>query len=173
MSFPGFPSPPSPGPAPSPGGHNLLSSTHADTTASTPVAGSLVRGNASGLWEQLVLGNDGYILTVSAGQALWLPSTSGVSSNIFAAISGATTTLNVLDSNYYVGAQSGVSTVNMPATPVLGQVHVIKDADGVAGASAITISGNGFTIDGQSTKVINSNYQSETLLFAQNEWKLI
>jgi len=71
MSFFGFPFPPGPGPAPQPNQHNLLSSTHSDTTAATPPAAGSVISAPSGAWAELPVGLEGQVLTVMAGVPEW------------------------------------------------------------------------------------------------------
>jgi hypothetical protein len=51
-------------------GHALLSATHTDTIASTPVAGGLIYATATPAWAQLGIGTAGQVLTVSAGPTL-------------------------------------------------------------------------------------------------------
>lgn len=52
--------------------HNLLSATHADTTAAAVAAGDLVRGNAAGTdWERMPVGTQGQYLVASGGAPLW------------------------------------------------------------------------------------------------------
>jgi hypothetical protein len=87
--------------------------------------------------------------------------------------SGATPTFTVNSSNYFNAVQSGVTLVLMPASPQLGQEHVIKDIDGVAGTTSIVVNGSGNTIDGASTTTLAADYQSVTLIFGPSEWNLI
>jgi len=73
MSFPGFPGPPSPGPgpAPSPNTHNLLSTTHGDTTAASPVAGDIIVSVTGVIWERLPVGTELDHLVIVAGTPTW------------------------------------------------------------------------------------------------------
>lgn len=66
----------------------------------------------------------------------------------------------VLTTDYIVAVTSTASarTITLPSTHKAGQVYIIKDESGGANTNNITISGNGKTIDGTSTKVINTAY---------------
>lgn len=219
MSFPGFPAPPSTGNPGSPGGHNLLSSTHSDTIASTPTKGDMIISPTGSTWDVLSAGLDGQILQTVSGVPTWSdaqfgsgnvqgPSSStdnaivlfdGTSGNLVKdslvtidssgniytpgtifnngvvvnTVASGTTSVYTLDDNYYHAILSGVSTVNLPSSPQIGQQHVIKDIDGVASTNNIIIDGNGNTIDGQSQVLLTNNYESITLIFGPREWNLI
>jgi len=71
MSFPGFPSPPSPGSPPSPSNHNLLSSTHGDTTSATPLTGDMIISATGNIWERLPVGSELEHLVIVAGIPTW------------------------------------------------------------------------------------------------------
>lgn len=72
MSFGGFPAPPTPGPGPTPtpNTHNLLSSSHGDTTAATPGAGSIIV-SLTGVWEEVVSGAELDHLVIVGGVPTW------------------------------------------------------------------------------------------------------
>ena len=68
-------------------------------------------------------------------------------------------------------------TINLPAasgphSPVSGDCWVIKDNTGGAGANNITIQGNGNTIDGGASVVINTNNGQKAVRFLLGEWKV-
>lgn len=65
------------------------------------------------------------------------------------------------------------TTVNLPASPTVGQTFVIKDGKGDCGTNNITITPNAGTIDGASTAVMQTNYQSATIVYTGTEWSLI
>lgn len=76
------------------------------------------------------------------------------------------TTATVATSDYIVAAASYGSpfTISLPSTiPDAGWTCVIKDANGTAATNNVTVSGNGHNIDGSSTYVIFSDYQSITV----------
>ncbi len=75
----------------------------------------------------------------------------------------------VLITDVIIGVTSNASarTITMPnAGMIAGQVWTVKDCAGTAqSANNITISGNGATIDGSATFVININYGSVDIFF--------
>lgn len=66
----------------------------------------------------------------------------------------------------------GVSTTDLPAAPVNGEVHVFKDGKGDAASNIVTIDGNGNTIDGASTITIQDNFGAVALRWNGTEWNL-
>ncbi len=61
-------------------------------------------------------------------------------------------------------------TITMPPVPVTSQVITIKDTSGNAILYRITIAGNGKTIDGQTTAVIQYNYGWVNLFYNGVQW---
>jgi len=54
------------------GNHNLLSTTHSDSTTDAVTRGSIVVGNSTPAWDELVIGTCGQVLTTDAcGDAVW------------------------------------------------------------------------------------------------------
>lgn len=86
--------------------------------------------------------------------------------------SGTAITYNITDV-YFNAITSATTGVVLPPSPVTGQRHIIKDIDGVAGTSPITVDGNGNTIDSLSTLVLSSDFESATLIFGPTEWNII
>ena len=84
----------------------------------------------------------------------------------------ASATITVTTSDYIVYINNNTATVDLPATPLNGQVVILKDVTG-AGLVAEVIDGNGNTIDGVATRTIAVAYRSVTLHFEGGEWKII
>lgn len=78
----------------------------------------------------------------------------------------------VQSSDQLVAVSSG-GTITLEASPSTGRTISIKDINGVAASSNITIDGNGNNIDGSSTYVISVNYSSITLVFTGSSWGAI
>ena len=80
----------------------------------------------------------------------------------------------VLNSEFRIDADttSGNIQINLPATPMVGEVKVIKDSAGTSSGFPITIQGNGNTIDGSTAFIIAQSYESFTFYFNGTEWKL-
>lgn len=81
-------------------------------------------------------------------------------------------TYNATSGNYYIGC-SGTTTVNLPATPLLGNEYIIIDLKGDALINNITINGNGFNINSGSYALINTNNGAITVLFNGIIWNVI
>ena len=98
--------------------------------------------------------------------AFWLTPTVKTSSGAY--VVGNTETLIVINKSV-----AATTTVTLQASPTTGRVLIVKDGKGDAGANNITIDGNGKTIDGAGTKVINTNYDVRRLAYNGTEWNLI
>jgi len=60
--------------------------------------------------------------------------------------------------------------IDMPTTPLLGQVVILKDADASAAASNIVIHGNGYDLDGDPDVTWNTNGTWGILVFNGTRW---
>lgn len=78
-----------------------------------------------------------------------------------------------LDEVISVGVISAPITVTLPSAPTQGEKHVIKDASGSASTYAITVSGNGKTIDGSATSLVNQNYATLRVTYNGTQWMIL
>jgi hypothetical protein len=109
----------------------------------------------------------------SAGAA-----TAGNYANVTVAVAGPTTItapptgqeLLVKVDTATIGA---ASTINLPATPNTDSLIDVKDSTGTAAANPITVSGNGNTIDGAASLVINVNYGNVRLWWNGTQWRVV
>jgi hypothetical protein len=114
-----------------------------DTTTGAFLNASGVLGLTAAADELITLDGTTTQVTIDAGQ-------------VIKTRAGGATTLTNADYMYLVTA--GSVTVTLPASPVEGQEHVIKDRDGSAsGAAPITIAGNGNNVDGNSSIILKRN----------------
>lgn len=81
-------------------------------------------------------------------------------------------TLVIKDINVAISFAAG-GTVNLYPNPPVGMFCRVIDSGGTAGTFNITIEGNGNTINGQSTKVLNSNYATAAFLYNGVEWNIV
>ena len=82
----------------------------------------------------------------------------------------------VLSQDRTISCTAGGITITMPANmPVRAITYVIKDLNGNAGSSNITINGNGHNIDGAATYTMNVNFGSVMLRWNQTSltWMVI
>ncbi|GAF86680.1 unnamed protein product, partial [marine sediment metagenome] len=85
-----------------------------------------------------------------------------------------TSTLGV-DDGAFIDVTAGSITITLPAvaTAAVGKVYHIKDADGNAGSSNITIEGNASeNIDGSLNFVLNVNYQAVSIVNLGDKWSV-
>lgn len=83
------------------------------------------------------------------------------------------TTINVTASDEIIsiGTLAGTCTVNLPASPTIGDTYTIKDANGSAGSFNITINGNGTNIDGGlASIVVMTNFTQATFVYNGTTW---
>jgi hypothetical protein len=67
---------------------------------------------------------------------------------------------------------SGIFTVNLPSSPLVGTVFVIKDFAGVASSNNIDVATSQL-IDGQNPYVISNNFGAVTVVFNGSTWSVI
>lgn len=65
-------------------------------------------------------------------------------------------------------ATSAAFTETLPAGPMKGEILRVKKID--SSSNAVTISGNGFNIDGASTQAISTQYTAITMQFDGSQW---
>lgn len=63
-------------------------------------------------------------------------------------------------------------TINLPTSPATFPIY-IKDGTGNAGINTITISGNGNTIDGASSYLINNSYGAIKVAYNGSSWSIL
>lgn len=66
-----------------------------------------------------------------------------------------------------------ITTVTLPSSPTASRSIIVKDGAGNAGSFNITIDGNGNTLDGQSTQILDTDYESVEIIFNGTEWNVI
>jgi hypothetical protein len=106
----------------------------------------------------------GFILVVTSNGAQVVQYTNVSGGNQFTGCTGGTGTMST------GGAVSSLFTVNLPAAPATGDIYVIKDANGSAGASNILINGNGKNIDGSATLLVMTNFTQASLVYNGTGW---
>jgi|SRR5579885_938214 len=120
---------------------------------------------------------DGYLLSYQASTNMWIPVNVplGINRNVHSVITPAQSPFTMLVSDDFIPVDSstGVVTVSLPAAPALGKGYTIADQTGSAALNNITVSGNGHNISGSGTFVINSNFQSLTVVYNGLNWSVI
>lgn len=83
------------------------------------------------------------------------------------------TGITIGSNDTHIGCTSGGITITLPASPLTGEYHEIKDSNGNATGSNITISGNGNNIDGSSSVQLTLNYTSLSIRFNGTKWSVV
>lgn len=84
--------------------------------------------------------------------------------------------VTVLSDDYVITMNKTVAattTITLPASPTTSRSLIIKDGKGDAAAFNITINGNGKTIDANTTRVLNINYEAVEIIYNGTEWNVI
>lgn len=126
-------------------------------------------------WNAAGVANDGFANFAPIGAAVgcWTRLTLNTE-DVTTMVTGASAILSSLDVNFVVNKTVGSATaLLLPPLPFQGEIHTITDGKGDAASNNITISGNGNTISGASTKIISSAYGSRTVQFVGGQWLLI
>ncbi len=115
----------------------------------------------------VITGGTGITVTPSAN-AITIAG-SGVSSLTVTSVNNAASPYTVLttDSFLAVNTSGGVVTIRLPNAPATGRVFYIKDSNGTAAASNITVTtvGGAVNIDGATSFVMNTAYESINVVF--------
>lgn len=72
-----------------------------------------------------------------------------------------------------IGTIGAPFTVTLPASPTTGDIYTVKDANGSASVSNITIGGNGNNIDSAATFVMNVNFSAVTVVYNGTKWIIV
>jgi hypothetical protein len=136
------------------------------TTAYAPIAGGTT---STGPFQAITTGlsTAGYVLTSNGASALPSFQASGTALLAYTAVSSGPYT--VLSTDYYLGvtvSSTGISIL-LPNAPSTGRSYVVKDTAGGAATHNITVTtvGGSVNIDGSTSFVMNTNYESVELIF--------
>lgn len=152
-------------------GQGITTTYIAGITGATPTSGNT---------PQVVLcDNIGNLAVISSSTSGYILTSNGTSTPSFQALSQIPFTITsvihsaspytVLSTDQYlaVNVSGGVVTIKLPNAPTTGRVIHIKDSNGLAATSNISITtvGGSVTIDGQTTYTMATNYQSVSVIF--------
>jgi len=116
------------------------------------------------------VGTSGQILTSNGAGALpTFQAPAGTTTLTYTAVNHAASPYTVLVSDDYLGADvtAGVISILLPNAPATGKVVIVKDKVGLAATSNITVTtvGGAVTLDGSTSFVMNTAYQSAEFIF--------
>jgi hypothetical protein len=82
----------------------------------------------------------------------------------------------VLSTDYYLSCNvnGGSLSIELPDAPATGKVYIVKDAGGDAVTNNITVTtaGGVVTIDGDTSRVISTNFASLQFVFNSTSWEV-
>lgn len=94
----------------------------------------------------------------------------------YVSVNHAASPYTALSTDYYVSADvtAGVISILLPNAPSSGRVFIVKDKVGLAAASNITVTtvGGAVTIDGATTYVMNTAYESAEFIFNGTSYEI-
>jgi hypothetical protein len=111
----------------------------------------------------------GNILSSGLGSTLTISPTKAQFMTNYTTVNNAASPYTSIATDYYISCDpsAGTITLNIPNSPTIYRLFIIKDRTGHASANNISITtpGGSVTIDGQTTYKIASNYGSVYLLY--------
>jgi len=114
-----------------------------------------------------VVGTGSVAVTGNPGTSTLTISDNGLLVYAYTATSASPYVATATDTYISVDSSGGAKVVQLPNAPVVGRVFIVKDRTGSAGANTITVTtvGGVVNIDGATTFVMNTNYESSEFLF--------
>jgi hypothetical protein len=159
---------------------DILSYGDLVVTSVTPTAGSGIELDAvvsNGLAVSFTINNTG-VVSLIAGDGISLDASTGnitvsATGADIISVTGVTSNYTATDNDEYIGVDSAAATtINLPAG-IDGRVYIIKDERG-QGSGKITVQPqSGELIDGKLNYVIGVPYQSVSVVFRANQWRII
>jgi hypothetical protein len=108
-------------------------------------------------------------VTVTNGAGTITIAASGTTNLTYTGVNHAASPYTVLTTDEYISADvtAGVISILLPNGPATGRVYIVKDKVGLAGTSNITVTtvGGAVNIDGATTFVMNTAYESCQVIF--------
>ena len=125
----------------------------------------LIGGGAAPVWANITAGAN--VTITNAANSITIASGSGAQTVNY--VSTSTSPYVALATDYYISVDSsgGAKTVQLPNAPSTGRIFTVKDKTGSAATHNITITtvGGVVTIDGATTNVFTTNFQSAQYIF--------
>lgn len=137
------------------------------TYPATAATGDIIYASATNVLTTLAAGSNAHVLTLSAGVPVW--AALGPQVITLTALTTASTPYTALAADYYFtcDVSGGVLSILLPNAPTTGRTYVVKDAGGDAATNNITVTtvGGVVNIDGATTFVMNTDYESANFVF--------
>lgn len=137
--------------------------------------GALITSSTGGV--STVTGTAGYILTANAaGTSPSFQANTGTTVVVYTPVVFADSPYTVLSTDYYISVDvtGGAVSIRLPNTTTTARTFVIKDKVGLSATSNITVTtvGGAVNIDGATTFVMNTNYESIQLIWNGTSYEI-
>lgn len=128
--------------------------------------GDVIRGSSTGAAERLAVGTAGQIVGTDATDVAYVDIRPTLAKT-------AAYTIVATDNRKVVlaDATAGAFTVTLPAAPATDMVLTVKKSD--SGTNAVTVDGNGKTIEGSATLPLVSQYDFLTIIYNGTSWFIL
>ena len=136
----------------------------------TPIAvnGQIIIGSTAGAPAAATLTAGTGISITNASNSITISAT-GTTTLTITSVNHAASPYTVLTTDEFlaVNTSGGVVTIDLPNAPATGRVFYVKDTNGTAATSNITVTtvGGAVTIDGATTYVMKTNFQAISVVF--------
>jgi len=149
---------------------------HGGSGAVTFTAHGVILGEGTSPFGVTAAGTTGQVLTgVTGGDPIWA-APSGGSTLTITTVNNAASPYTVLGSDQFlaVNTSGGAVTIRLPNAPATGTVFYVKDSNGTAAASNITVTtvGGAVNIDGATSFVMNTAYESISVVFDGSAYEI-
>jgi hypothetical protein len=140
------------------------------TGAITLTSNGVLLGNGTSAVTATTAGTTGQVLTGVTGNPPIFQALPSNAVYAYTAVTNATgSPYVVLSTDVYISCDStaGVITINLPNTTTTGRMVIVKDRTAQASTNNITVTtvGGAVTIDGSTTFVMNTNYESAQFMW--------
>lgn len=136
--------------------------------------GEILIGSTAGVpaWSTITPGAN--ISIVNAANSITISANSGAATLNYTSTATSPYVVTATDDFIGVDCSGGAIQVNLPDAPTTGRIFVIKDFTGSAATHNITVTtvGGVVTIDGATTYVMNTNFQSVQVLFDGTRYEI-
>jgi hypothetical protein len=142
---------------------NVVGSVATDSGTVTPTSNSFTITGTGGI----TTSGSGSSVTIIGTSESVIPITS---------LTDANDPYTVLSTDYYLSCNvnGGSLSIELPDAPATGKVYIVKDAGGDAVTNNITVTtaGGVVTIDGDTSRVISTNFASLQFVFNSTSWEV-
>jgi hypothetical protein len=113
------------------------------------------------VWQRFFVQLNRFLSAFPQHHVVWMPVSKTFADSGYIASEGELVTVN---------ATAGATTIKLVAAPMTGGTVIVKKSD--ASGNAVTVNGNGHTIDGAATKALAAQWNAATMTYTGTAWML-